>query len=295
MDTKDWEMLVAIYEEQKLSKAAERLFITQPALSYRLQQLEKEFGVKIFTRTGKLLRFTFEGEYLLGYARKMLDELRKTKDALSGLSADVEGKLRIGVPRSYAQYSFPAVLKGFLDTYPNVQIEMKTGWSSEIFQLVESEDIHLGIIRGNYSWFEQKYLINEEQLCVIYNKPVQLDELPKLPRIYYTANPNRPKMNYRTDPLLAKSIDNWWQERFSEPPSIAMEVDSIETCKEMVRNGLGYAIIPRFCLKEYDSFHTIDIKYKNGQVLVRNTWVIYKNASATQPLVQKFVHFLKST
>lgn len=282
MDEKDWKILHAIFEERNITKAAERLFTSQPSLTYRLQQMEEEVGVKIVWRSKKGIKFTSEGEYLVKYAEKMLLELQKTKDYLLNMNNNVEGIIRLGVSSNFAHYKLPVLLKNFLQHYPNVQFNVNTGWSSEIYQLLQNEDVHIGIIRGDYNWLDQKLLINEESICIISKKKINVEDLPLLPRI-----------NYKTDPLLKQLIDNWWSEKFTQPPMITMEVDKVQTCIEMVSNGLGYGIIPSICLKSYDNLHTIDLTSKNGQVALRKTWMIYRYSELKFSVVKKFVDFLK--
>ncbi|WP_282938397.1 LysR family transcriptional regulator [Paenibacillus sp. RC67] len=295
MNEQDWTLLESIYEEQNITKAAERLFISQPALTYRLQQIELEFGIKVFTRSGKKIQFTAEGEHLVHYAKKMQFELRKTKEQLANLQdIDVRGSLKIGASSNFALYKLPAIMKHFVDLHPHVQVNLRTGLSSDIFQLLQDDDVHLAIIRGDYHWIEQKFLINEEPICIISNHPIEIDKLPLLPRIHYQLGAKKDKIKYKTDSFLSKSIENWWQDRFTVPPIITMQVDSFETCKELVKHGLGYAIIPRICLTEDDEFHTMDLVKQNGELLLRKTWMIYRESAMDLSSVNKFVHYVRS-
>ncbi|MCY9669979.1 LysR family transcriptional regulator [Paenibacillus alginolyticus] len=295
MNEQDWSLLDSIYEEQNITKAAERLFISQPALTYRLQQIEQEFGIKVFNRTGKKITFTLEGEHLIHYAKKMLLELRRTKDYLANLHAhEVRGTLRIGASSNFSLYKLPAILKHFVELYPNVQIHLNTGLSSDIFRLLQNDEVQIAFIRGDYQWIEEKYLINEERICVISKHPIELEELPKLPRIHYQIGAVKSKIKFKTDPFLSKSIDTWWQEQFRSPPQMTMQVDSVETCKELVKHGLGYAIIPRICLTKEDDLHTIDLTRNDGQFLLRKTWMIYRESAMELASLNQFVNDVKS-
>jgi DNA-binding transcriptional LysR family regulator len=282
MDEKDWLILQTIYEERNITKAADKLYTSQPSLTYRLQQMEEEVGVKIVWRSKKGIKFTSEGEYLVKYARNMLLEFQKTKDYLLNMNDNVEGIIRLGVSSNFAHYRLPSLLVSFLELYPNVQFKVKTGWSSEIFQLLQNEDVHIGIIRGDYHWLEQKVLISEESMCIISDKEIYIEDLPKLPRI-----------TYKTDPQLKQLINNWWHEHFIHPPLITMEVDKVQTCKEMVMHGLGYAIIPSICLKPHDHVQMIDLTSKNGEALSRKTWMTHRDSEQEFYVVKKFIEFVK--
>ncbi|MED3563830.1 LysR substrate-binding domain-containing protein [Bacillus xiapuensis] len=72
-----------------------------------------------------------------------------------------------------------------------------------------------------------------------------------------------------------------------------MEADRIDTCKEMVLMGLGYAILPAMCLKEEDDIHKIKLAKKNNKPLTRKTWLLYRERSLSLSAVNAFVTFLK--
>jgi len=293
VNDQDWSLLEAIYDEKNLTRAAEKLYISQPALTYRIQQIEQEFGVKVIYRSNKKISFTPEGEYLVKYAKRMLLERRKTKDTVLSMSKHVQGSLRIGCSSNFALYKLPSLIKQFLVLYPKVEINVNTGWSSEVMKLLQNEDVHVGIVTGDYKWLEKKSVITEEPLCIISKQPIALDDLPKLPRINYV--PAKSRFN-PTNPLITKTIDNWWLERFDGPPLIIMNVDKVETCKEMVFNGLGYSIIPRGALvdRDRDAFHSIDLHYTNGETLLRRTWLLYRESSLGLSAVDRFVHYVQT-
>ncbi|AOC92564.1 putative HTH-type transcriptional regulator YraN [Bacillus amyloliquefaciens] len=178
MDEKDWVVLITLFEEKNMTKAAERLYMTQPALSYRLKNLEAQFGVRLFS----------EGEYLVEYAKEMLREFRKMKDDILNMSHEVSGVLRLGVSSNFAQYKLPAILKRFSDQYPSVQLHVNTGWSAKVMDLLHHSGVHLGIMRGNYDWQGEKQLLNEERLYLISKTEINSEDLPKLPMIYYQTD-----------------------------------------------------------------------------------------------------------
>lgn len=283
MDEKDWVMVQTIFEERNISKAAERLYISQPALTYRLQQLEKEFGTMIVARGKRGVEFTSQGEYIAQYARDMILQFRNTKEYVQNMDKEIKGALRIGVSSIFARYVLPSILKDFVELYPNVDIQLKTGWSTEINHMLHKEEVHLGFVRGNYVWQEEKFLLREEPILIVSKKPIKsVMELPSLPRI-----------NYETDQSLKSIIDNWWQETFEEPPTITMEVDRIETCKQLVLMGLGYAILPTMCLEKGDDVHTIKLTRKGKKPIMRDTWMLYRKRSLSLSPVNAFVNFLQ--
>ncbi|WP_257347349.1 LysR family transcriptional regulator [Pseudalkalibacillus decolorationis] len=292
MKEQDCLLLVTIYEEQNITKAADRLFISQPALTYRLQQIEQEYGIKILNREGNKIRFTLEGEYLVDFSRKMLLELSKMKDFLKTIKNDTQGRLRIGVSSNFALYKLPPLIKTFIELNPKVQVKVSTGWSHEIVQLLKKNEIQIGIVTGNYNWFEEKILLNQDPISIISKKPIDLQELPYLPMILYKPNNLIRKTQKPTNPL-SELVENWWQENFKAPPMVSMEVDKVETCKEMVQNNLGYSIIPKSCLTNNDTFYTRDLNNDTGQLIYRKTWLIFRESSLELITVNDFVEHMK--
>ncbi len=281
MDEKDWKMLQTIYEERNITKAAEKLYISQPSLTYRMQQLEKDFGVKILARRKRGVDFTTEGEYLVQYAEKMLRELRKTEDYLNSLDGLVKGKLRLGVSQTFARYRLPKILAEFLADYPDVDVHLKTGFSYEVLQMLNKEEAMIGIVRDPYEWKGPKVLIEEESIYIVSKYEIQIDQLPQMPRIDYT-----------TDLSLKSMIDNWWKETFDVAPKITMEVDIIDTCRELVLNGLGYALLPGICLKGYTDLFIQELRL-NEQNLNRQTWLVYNKNALELSQAKAFIEFIK--
>ena len=281
MDEKDWNAMRIVYEEKNISRAAERLYISQPALTYRLKNLEKEFGTTLFYKVKGGIEFTPEGAHLVEYSEEMLKKLQKTKDNMLNMNNEVRGTLRLGVSSNFAQYKLPGILKKFSTIYPNVQFNVNTGWSTDIMKLLDSSSVQLGILRGNYDWSGMKTLLHEERLCLISKTEINMENLPKLPLI-----------NYKTDSSLKNLMNGWWHDRYTEPPFIVMETDRQETCKEMVKNDLGIAILPEICLQPSDNLFTQDLSYKNGKPVFRNTWLMYNQDSLKLTTVKKFINFL---
>lgn len=280
---KDLALLKVLYQEQNITKAAERLYISQPALTYRIKQLEKEFGATIILRGKKGVTFTTQGEYLVKFANKMMLEIRKTKENILNMNNKVEGILRLGVSSNFAHFKLPVILKTFLEKYPNVEVNVKTDWSSRVLDFVQKEEVHIGILRGDINWHQYKYKLKKEGLYIASKKKIKLEDLPTLGRIQYV-----------TDSHLKNTLDVWWQQTFIQPPLITMEVDKIETCREMVMNGLGYGIFPGICLKEDDPLHKIILCDDKGQLIKRNTWLICKDSTLELTVINAFVEFVKT-
>ena len=90
-------------------------------------------------------------------------------------------------------------------------------------------------------------------MCIASTEPISLPDLPALPRICY-----------RSDESIQILVDNWWRETFDVPPLVSMEVDRVDTCKDMVLNGLGYAILPSLILEKAEK-HLFPSYYRSKE------------------------------
>lgn len=282
MDDKDWLMLKTIAGEKNLTKSAERLYLSQPALTYRLRNLEKEFGTQLVARrpTGVLL--TPQGEYLLSYSEDMLMQMNKVKERIKNMENKVQGTLRLGTSSVFAHYELPQILKSFLHCFPDVEVLLKTGLSRHIHRMLQKEEVSIAILRGDYHWADEKFLLREEPICLVSSTPIEFCELPY-----------RPQISYLTDSSLEPVIQDWWRESFACAPRINMEVDSMDTCRQMVLHGLGWAILPEIGLGEQSGLFRRELFWRSGKPLVRKTWLAYSSAFLELSAVRAFVEFLK--
>ncbi|WP_338787176.1 LysR family transcriptional regulator [Metabacillus sp. FJAT-53654] len=283
MDERDWMVLQTLYKEKNITKAAQLLYISQPALTNRLNQLEKEFGVIIVNRGRRGVQFTPQGEYLAKSAQEMLLTIQKIKENVLNMEDRVVGTLRLGVSNFFTDYMLPNLLKLFKDQYPNIEFKVTTNFSSHIAQLIYNQNVHIGIVKGDFIWKDHKHLLFEESICIASKEKIDIHDLPNLPRI-----------DYHTDTSLKNSIDKWWSENFTQPPLVSIEVDKADTCKKMVINGLGYAILPSLILKDVNDIHIADIKSIDGKPIVRKTWMIYHEDSLKLNIVKAFVDFIEN-
>lgn len=282
MGERDWLILSVLYKEKNITKTAQALYISQPALTTRLQQIEKYFNVTIVHRTRKGVHFTPEGEFLARTAEDMLARLQKIKNQISNVNQDVSGVLSIGASSYFTMFTLPHILKEFKELYPNVEFKVTTTWSRDIFKLAYNQDIHIGFVSSDYGGSTDKYLLFEEPIGIASMNEFTLEEIPYLPRI-----------DYETDVLKKVQIDQWWRENIKKPPLISMKVDKLATCKEMVTAGLGYAIIPTRILEGIEGVHTYMLRDKDGKELMRKTWMIYYADELDLHVAKVFIDFVK--
>lgn len=261
----EYEMLSVLAEELNMRKAAERLYVTQPALSQRLRTIERQWGTEIFLRSKRGLILTPAGEKIIEYVNKTLAEKEKVLDEISLMRAKVSGTLKLAVASIIGQYWLPKILKKYVQQYPNVKISLITGWSSEILHQFEEEHYHIGIIRGNPEWRGVKQLLFQDNLVLVDTEIQSLSQLKKS---------DKPFVQFKSDSTYYREIQAWWHSHFLSPPERTIVVDHIETCKQMALNGIGYAILPSISLTENDHIYKMPLRSGQNEQVSRDTWIV---------------------
>ncbi|WP_141431347.1 LysR family transcriptional regulator [Bacillus sp. 03113] len=279
------QLLYVLAQEMNMRKAAERLFVSQPALSQRLQNIEKEWGTKLFIRSQKGLSLTPAGEQVIQFAEEVIVKEEKVKESIHAFNTEVHGTLKIAVASIVGQNWLPKVLKKYVQRYPHVKISLNTGWSSEMLKSVYEDHVHIGIIRGTPDWNGVKLHLFEDPLYLVDT------EINRLEQILETK---RPFIQFKSDSNYYQLIQDWWHREFQTATKRTVAVDQIETCKQMALNGIGYAILPSITLHQTEQpIYKIPLLDDNGQPIKRDTWLLGYESSFQLKQVQAFVDIVK--
>jgi len=284
MKDSDWAILDTLYREQNITKAADLLFMTQPSLTKRLQQIEKEFTTTIAIRNPKGIVLTAQGEYLAIKAGEMLRKFKEIQQQIMEMNDGNKGTLKLGVNNSYGRFRLPSLLNQYKTMYPNINFEIASGLSSDVLKMVNLKEINIGFIRGDHDFHGIKQLISVDPSYIVSKKEIPFEDLPYIPRIEYLV-----------DPLTVKLLDHWWYEHFTVPPLKGLVVNHGDTCREMIANGLGYGIflVPEF-IEGAVGLYKQPMLTKAKKPFTRNTWMICNNDSCKIPFVRNFIDFVCS-
>ncbi|WP_307406157.1 LysR family transcriptional regulator [Neobacillus ginsengisoli] len=281
----EFQLLSVLAQEMNMRKASERLFVSQPALSQRLQTIEKEWGTKLFIRSQKGLSLTPAGEHVIQFVNEVLLKQEKVWETIHSLQAGVSGTLKIAAASIVGQNWLPQVLKKFIDTYPQAKISLLTGWSSDILKCLYDDQVHIGIIRGTPDWKGVK--------IHLFNDPLYLvdREITKPEQVLET---DRPFIQFKSDSNYYQEIQDWWMRNFKTSPKRTIVVDQIETCKQMTFNGIGYSILPAITLNNTEkNLFKIPLVDQNNDPLKRDTWLLGYESAFQLKQVQAFVDLIK--
>ena len=245
MDFRKLAYIVEVAKEGSVTAAANKLFISQPALSQILAQVEKELGIKLFDRKETPMRLTFAGELYLATAKEILSEYETLKRRLLDVSEGDEGQIKLGIPVERAGYMLPEVLTLFQQRFPKVNLILEENSGKTILHLLKNHEVDLVILPKSEKNFGDEFetrLIYEEEIFLVSSKPLKEanDEF------YIEAN------NLRSYPFILvkdchaiRTRTNAIFEKAGITPRIILETTSNLTAVQMAQSGLGLAIVPK--------------------------------------------------
>lgn len=225
---------------QSVSRAADALFISQPALTARLKGLEADLGAQLFVRTPRGMRLTDAGNAFLPYATRALETLTDGRMQVNALERGGAGRLVVGAAPAVSTYVLPALLKRFSEAYPRVSISVRTGHSEEILDLVLQEQVTLGLVRALQHPDIDSTPLYEDRLILVVE--------PGHP----FAAVGRIRIEEMADEQLilfdrTSSYHDFTSSLFRTAgvsPAGTMELDNIDAAKKMVEQGFGVALLP---------------------------------------------------
>lgn len=197
MDIKELEAFVAVAEELHFSRAAERLQMAQPPLSYRIQQLEKELKVKLFVRNTRSVTLTEAGDRLLGPARKVLADLELAKASVSSLTAGISGRVKIGFAGASSSKILPLLAQEARRRYPGIDLVLQGQiYADAALDQVASGRLDMGFVRLPIRRQDIEYRVIEHEwlVCALPSfhplagrSEIRLEELADDPFISFPA------------------------------------------------------------------------------------------------------------
>ena len=235
------EGFVEVARSQRLGQAARELFITQPALTARIQRLEQELGVPLFVRTPTGMRLTDPGRTFLPWAVRALDAVEEGRRHVEELARGGAGELAIGAAPAVSTYVLPALLKSFSEDLPNVSLVVRTGHSEEILDMVLRGEVEVGLVRALLHPQIQSVPFYEETLVLVTDpshpfaarKRISIAEIADAQLILFDRT-----SSYH-------GLTSAFFREAGVTPRGVMELDNIDAAKKMVQQGLGVALLPQ--------------------------------------------------
>lgn len=294
MDFKQFEYVLMVAEEKNFSKAAKKLYISQPSLSQFIGRVEANLGVTLFNRNSNPLSLTYEGQLYVETAKKIMllsNEMTRAFDDVKNLQ---QGTINIGITPSKANHPLPMILPVYKKQYPNIKIFITEASSPELEQMIINGSVDISIM----------------------NLPIVSDQIAYEPiideRIFIAAPPSQnilPEKQFETidihtlkDELFillypGMRLRQITDKLFSEAgvkPNVLLETKSIDTSIRITAAGLGYTFAPESTAL-YSGLENLPKYYVVGNPPLKWTLAVaYKADSYISKAAQAFSEVVKN-
>lgn len=289
MNERKLKIFYEVAKSLNMTEVAKNLYISQPAVSIVISELEDELGVKLFERIGKKLCLTFEGEIFLGYVRRILniyDECRTKIGHITNLKC---GKLKVGASTTIGIYLLPKIIGSFNNKYKDVEISIAIENTKIIENMLLENKIDIAFVEGPI--YSDEIMVKDfcdDELVIIVSSNHRLADL-------YEVD----KEDLKNEKFILRETGSGTREVFEKTfyknnidYKTAFELGNTEAIKKAVISNLGISCISRRCINDEINLGLISmLKIKNVD-LKRKFYFIYHKDKYFSNLINVFVDYV---
>jgi len=276
----------------QVTRAAETLHVSQPAISKQIAALERALGASLFDRAGRRLYLTAAGEIALAYADRIFGLTEQLQDALSDLKGLRRGRLLLGASTTVGEYLLPRAMGRFKQEHPGIDLVLEIGNTEHILERVLRQTVDLGFV-GRAVQHEaivvEPYV--EDEVVVIAAPTHALSRK----RVVLPAELNGTAFITREPGSATRATAEAAAARIGIQMTTAMALGSNDAVKEAVAAGLGLGLISRHAIqseRRAGELEMLPVRGWNGR---RQLSIIYGRHRPLPHLAQAFLRFVRST
>ena len=291
MDFRQLEMFQTIVDTGSFTRAGEKLYVSQSAISRQIKLLEEELGDQVFKRIHKKIYLTPIGEILLQYTRKIFNEVRLMTGEISDVTHLRRGTLRLAGGMSVCTYLFPSLLKEYQRIHPNIELTIATGTHEEILRMLRSDQIDLALLSLPFTdqdlevhpaLTEEMVLVTEREHPLAARREIAFKDLAPYTFIHFERGSNTRRL-----------LDDIFREEGVSFHS-SMELQTVEITKPLVEIDLGISIIPYPSVAKDGEKRSLCCRRIGGRRLYRELgWILLKSDYTPRALKQLLMLFEK--
>lgn len=280
-----------VADQASFRRAAEVLYITQPAVTQQIKALEEELGSRLFDRSGGKVRLTAAGEVLLRRAGEAETTLNRAIEEIGSLEGEVRGALHIAASTTIAQYVLPRLLAEFARQHQGVRLELESANTQRVVEAVVSGEAPIGLIEGPAHRQElvvERWLEDELVLVVPAGHEWAEEEIA-------VSTLGAAKLLVREQGSGTREVIEHALKRAGAPihgTQIAMELGSTEALLACVQAGLGVGFASRFALERQRALRTLAVVKVKGLRISRDFSMVHPRGPKTNSVAGIFAAHL---
>jgi DNA-binding transcriptional LysR family regulator len=284
------QVFYTVAKQLSFTKAAEQLFMTQPAVTFQVKQLEEHFNTRLFERSHGRIALTPTGRLVLEYAERILALSEEMDTRVADLTGATAGPLLLGASTTIAEFILPRILGEFKAQYPAVQAHMSVANSETIVNRVADHTIDIGLIESpSYLPSLENQVCCEDELVVICacdhalaaRKTIRAQDIAAVPMVR-----REPGSGTR------EFTDNYFRQCGVSPEDldVVMELGSPEAMKGVVATGIAIAIVSRATIAKELKLGTL-VAIPLAPRLIRTLSLVHPKEKFRSRLLTTFVDF----
>jgi DNA-binding transcriptional LysR family regulator len=273
-----------------MTLGAERLDVSQPAVSKQVRELERALGVHLFDRIGRRVRLSQAGEILADYARRLFALAREAEEAMADVRAVGRGRLVVGASTTVGAYLLPGVAAEFWRRHPKVELLVEIQNTEQVHRRLAGLELDVGLTEG---------LVEDEELdAEVFHR----DELVVIaaPGHRLAGNPRVPLGAVQHEPFIlrepgsgTRAVEERALARLKLPVRVVMALGSTEAIKRVVAEGVGLAIVSRLSVRAECAAGTLAVLPVAGLRIERPLHLVRRKGRRDGPALRAFCGVLR--
>ena len=250
MEIRQLEYFLMVSKVNSFTRAAERLYVSQPAVTNAVRSLEDELGIRLFDRSQKHVLLTTEGKIFCAHVEQLMQGISNTINEINALKDLNSGVLRLGSTPFVGMASTVRLLKGFAESYPNIKISLCEDTTDNLQKLLLEDGLDAAILFGKLELNALSYIeLSREELIVCCSRQHKFRRFNSISTVELRDEnlilPGR-EFGYRQKIIRALAKDN-------PEPRVVLSIDPIQMLKGLVAEDCGITILPE-SLCEFDQY-----------------------------------------
>lgn len=285
-------MFCQVIEEGSISQVARLNYVSQPAVTSKIQQLENHYGIPLFDRTQGKLTASEAGTVLYPYAKEILSCFRRSEEEVKQLYTAYQETLRIGASLTIGEYYLPQMLGKFKKLEPHIDFSLKIGSTPHIMASMENHDIDIALVEGmvtNKDFHIQQFATDELILIVPVNHPWNNRTKIHIEDILQACFIWREK-----DAGARKILENLFQQHgILERMSSTLALGSTQAIKSAVESGLGIGIVPKLSVAHELKLGVIKEVPIDSCHIPRDLWIVKRHERIPRESIRLLIDFIQ--
>jgi DNA-binding transcriptional LysR family regulator len=280
----------AVAQTGSMTLGAERLDVSQPAVSKQVKELESDLRLRLFDRIGRRVRLSQAGEILADYARRLFALADEAERAMAEVRTVGRGRLAIGASTTIGSYLLPGVLAEFWRRHPGVEVLVRIENTEQVHRRLAGHELDLGLTEGLVEQNElEANVFRQDELVLIAAPGHQLAGQPRVPLSALREEP----FILREPGSGTRAVEERALARLKLPVRVVMALGSTEAIKRVVTEGVGLAIVSRLAVGAECAAGTLAVLQVPGLHIARPLHLVRLRGRRDGPIQQAFCAVLR--